>query len=216
MIKVVFYDLDGVLTNTCDLHYVALNKALKEKFGMEISPEEHTLTYNGLPTKVKLQMLIENGRLPPSASVDDINQLKQQYTLEAIRELSPDLVKRDVLINSRNLGCINICVTNTTYQVAQSILENTGLWPYINYLVSNSCVTNVKPSPDCYLKAKERAEIILNTQLNWNEILILEDSPIGIQAAENTHPDVNIITVNDINMLTPETITHALNYLNSL
>ena len=53
----VLFDLDGVLVDACDWHYLSLNRALEEVVGFSIDREEHTTTYNGLPTKVKLEML---------------------------------------------------------------------------------------------------------------------------------------------------------------
>ena len=61
MNKAVLFDLDGVLVDACDWHYEALNRALKQVSNYEISREDHTTTYNGLPTKRKLQMLADVG-----------------------------------------------------------------------------------------------------------------------------------------------------------
>ena len=55
-IKAVLFDMDGVLIDAKDWHYEALNKALG-LFGMEINRYDHLNTFDGLPTKVKLQML---------------------------------------------------------------------------------------------------------------------------------------------------------------
>ena len=48
--------MDGVLIEAKDWHYEALNRALG-LFGMNISRYDHLVTYDGLPTKVKLKML---------------------------------------------------------------------------------------------------------------------------------------------------------------
>ena len=60
-IKAIIFDMDGVLIEAKDWHYEALNRALS-LFGMEISRFDHLVTYDGLPTKKKLEMLsIERG-----------------------------------------------------------------------------------------------------------------------------------------------------------
>ena len=51
MIKLVIFDLDGVLVNACEWHRIALNKALKEICDYEISLEDHYCTFNDIPTK---------------------------------------------------------------------------------------------------------------------------------------------------------------------
>ena len=55
-IKAIIFDMDGVLIEAKDWHYEALNRALS-LFGMEISRYDHLVTYDGLPTTKKLEML---------------------------------------------------------------------------------------------------------------------------------------------------------------
>ena len=59
MIKVIIFDLDGVLVDARELHYEALNRAL-DLYGCTITRDEHLSTYDGLPTKKKLTLLTEN------------------------------------------------------------------------------------------------------------------------------------------------------------
>ena len=58
--KAILFDLDGVLVDACEWHYLSLNRALKEVVGFTINREDHNSTYNGLPTKVKLKILEVN------------------------------------------------------------------------------------------------------------------------------------------------------------
>ena len=58
MTKLVIFDLDGVLIDSKDYHYEALNQALGEEYS--ISREEHVSFYDGLPTKAKLELLTKN------------------------------------------------------------------------------------------------------------------------------------------------------------
>jgi beta-phosphoglucomutase len=67
MIKLIIFDLDGVLVDARDLHYHALNESLRgfsEEF--VISMDEHLSTFDGLPTSKKLNMLTEKRGLPES------------------------------------------------------------------------------------------------------------------------------------------------------
>ena len=64
-IKAVIFDMDGVLIEAKDWHYEALNRALR-LFGLEISYLEHLTTFDGLPTKKKLEILSVDRKLPKS------------------------------------------------------------------------------------------------------------------------------------------------------
>ena len=52
MIKLVVFDLDGVLIDSKQTHYEALNRALGREYAISI--DEHLSTYDGLPTRTKL------------------------------------------------------------------------------------------------------------------------------------------------------------------
>lgn len=79
-IKAVLFDMDGVLIDAKDWHYEALNMALS-LFGMEISRYDHLVTYDGLPTKKKLEMLTLERGLPKQLH-DFINDIKQEFTFQ--------------------------------------------------------------------------------------------------------------------------------------
>src|SRR5215471_1446992 len=81
-IEAVLFDLDGVLVDATEWHYEALNRALG-LFGFSISRYEHLSTYNGLPTRKKLEMLSVETKLPASLH-GLINRVKQAYTREEI------------------------------------------------------------------------------------------------------------------------------------
>ena len=62
-IKAVIFDMDGVLIEAKDWHYDALNRALG-LFGHTISKYDHLITFDGLPTVTKLDMLTLEKGLP--------------------------------------------------------------------------------------------------------------------------------------------------------
>ena len=62
MIKLVLFDLDGVLIDAKKIHYEALNEALGKQYA--ISEKEHTNLYDGRKTFEKLKLLTEQKGLP--------------------------------------------------------------------------------------------------------------------------------------------------------
>ena len=62
MIKSIIFDLDGVLVETKDIHFQALNLSIKKicKIDEAISYKDHLNKYDGLPTNEKLKILFKN------------------------------------------------------------------------------------------------------------------------------------------------------------
>ena len=175
-IQAVLFDLDGVLVDACDWHYEALNKALNFYNFNVINREDHLKNFNGLPTKVKLKLLNISGEM-----IDKINDKKQEYTLETIKENSkimPEKIELHEFLKQNNTKIA--CVTNSIKQTAMEMLKSTGQFDYIDLLVSNEDVSKNKPSPDCYNYAIKKLNV------HPNACICVEDSEKGILAATNS------------------------------
>jgi HAD superfamily hydrolase (TIGR01509 family) len=174
--QAVLFDLDGVLVDACEWHYTALNEAMREIVGFEISRHDHETKYNGLPTNVKLSMMNID---EPMAS--RIGQLKQSLTMKTIHKNAKIMMEKCDLHRYLKANGIKIaCVTNSISTTARLMLEKTGQLEYMDLIVSNEDVKNNKPSPDCYNYAIEKLKV------DPLKCLCVEDSPKGIQAAINS------------------------------
>lgn len=179
-IKMIIFDLDGVLVDACEWHRVALNESLREVSSYEISMDDHVSTFNGIPTRKKLKILSERGLIKPEAQ-EHIYQLKQNKTLEIIKR---DAAVREEKINLikelRNRDIKVACFTNSIRETAHLMLKLTGIIDMFDVIVTNQDVQEPKPSPEGYNK------IINMYNFDINEIIIIEDSPKGIQAAKRS------------------------------
>ena len=63
MIKNLIFDLDGVLVDTRDIHYEALNYALKKNDLEPISYNDHIRIYDGLPTLKKIEIINHKNKI---------------------------------------------------------------------------------------------------------------------------------------------------------
>src|SRR6476469_7409455 len=102
-VQAVVFDMDGVLIDAREWHYEALNRALSH-FGLAISRFDHLVSYDGLPTRTKLEMLSREHGLPVQLH-DFINGLKQDFTLETVaRECRPTFAHEYALSRLRQDG----------------------------------------------------------------------------------------------------------------
>ena len=176
-IKAVIFDMDGVLIEAKDWHYEALNKALG-LFGMEISRYDHLVTYDGLPTKKKLQMLSTERGLPLELH-QFINDMKQQYTLELVfAQCKPRFHHEYALSRLKQEGYKLAVASNSIRKTVQIMMEQSALLGYLDFYLSNQDVKLGKPDPEIYTKA------IQKLALSPQECLVVEDNEKGIQAAK--------------------------------
>jgi len=201
MIKAVIFDMDGVLIEAKDWHYESLNKALN-LFGYEISRVDHLTTFDGLPTKMKLEMLSKEKGLPIELH-SFINEMKQIYTIELIHQLcKPKFIHEYAVSTLKTNGYKLAVASNSIRKTIELMMEKSFLSKYMDIMLSNEDVTNAKPDPEIYITTIER----LN--LNPEECLILEDNENGIRAAKASKAHVMI--VNDVYDVTLENITKRI------
>ncbi|MFV8270507.1 HAD family hydrolase [Flavobacterium sp. GT2N3] len=175
-IKAVIFDMDGVLIDARDWHYESLNKALA-LFGTEINRYDHLVTFDGLPTKKKLEMLSLEGGLPVKLH-DFINDLKQEYTWEIVyTTCKPIFHHRYALSKLKNDGYFLAVCSNSVRKTIDLMMERSGLMPYLDFFLSNQDVERGKPDPEIYTKA------INKLGLQPSECLIVEDNQNGVKAA---------------------------------
>ncbi|SDF43847.1 HAD family hydrolase [Sporomusa acidovorans] len=176
MIKAIIFDMDGVLIDAREWHYIALNRAL-QLFGFEISRYEHLVTFDGLPTRVKLEMLSIEKKLPRKLH-SFINLIKQQYTMELIHTYCKPVFYHQYALAKLKLQGYHLAVcSNSILATVQTMLNKAKLEEYFDFYLSNEDVSNPKPSPEIYLKAIERLTLLPE------ECLIVEDNENGIKAA---------------------------------
>lgn len=184
MIKAILYDLDGTLADCADWHALALNMTLKELCNFEISKDEHISTFNGLPTKKKLDILIDQRRITINMYQEICNK-KQQYTKDIIESSAKlDPIKIKLHRQNRWNGLKSACVTNSITETATLILEKTGQLNYMEFVISNEVVNYPKPHGEGFIIAMIRLGVYPA------ETIIVEDSPVGIQAAKSTGANV--------------------------
>lgn len=194
MIKAVIFDMDGVLIEAKDWHYEALNRALR-LFGYEISRYDHLTTYDGLPTRKKLEMLSLEGGLPRELH-GFINEMKQAYTMEIVHaQCKPRFVHEYALSRLRAMGYKLAVASNSIRNTVEVMMQKARLDTYLNLMLSNEDVARPKPDPEIYRAA------IAHFALAPHECLIVEDNENGIRAATGAGAHVLVVRdTDDVNI----------------
>jgi len=193
--KLIIFDLDGVLIDACEWHRAALNEALQEVCGYQISLEDHLKIFNGSPTKVKLQKLVELNLISCS-SIKLVYDLKQKKTIELIKASpKPRLEKIEMISALKARGYNVACYTNSIRETAELMLDKAGVFDLLDLVVTNEDVKNPKPHPEGY------NFVIKYFDVSPGQTVIVEDSPKGLAAARATGAKTyEVITPDEVNI----------------
>ena len=184
-IKLVIFDLDGVLVEAKNIHYDALNQALGKDYA--IGWNEHLSVYDGLKTNQKLEMLTERKGLPPELH-SKIWESKQKYTLQMLKELQSDETLQSVMNSLVECGYKIAVCSNSIRKTVLTVLSKLGIMEFMDLVISNEDVKNSKPHPEMYWKAISMMSCLPE------ETLIVEDSPYGLLAASRSKSHVLRVT----------------------
>jgi HAD superfamily hydrolase (TIGR01509 family) len=161
---------------------------------MEISRYDHLVTYDGLPTLGKLNMLTLERGLPIELHTF-INNIKQQYTHDEINaKCRPFFAHEYALSRLKAEGFKMAVCSNSVMKTVTMMMDKSSLSQYFDTLISNQDVTKSKPDPEMYLRCMAKLGV------TPQETLILEDNDHGIKAALASGAYLmKIETINDVN-----------------
>lgn len=205
MKKLIIFDLDGVLIDSKEIHFNALNLALcdiDKKY--IITQEEQASIFEGLTTRSKLKILTQIKDFPEERHVE-LWRDKQAYTAKLFlgAGIDKELITLFRIIKSKNI-LIGVA-SNSIRETVDTCLLRLGIDKYVDLSLSNEDILNPKPSPEIYNKCMNRLEC-----LNDNTVII-EDSEVGKLAA--TLSGAKLFPIESRSDLTFELIESVINYL---
>jgi HAD superfamily hydrolase (TIGR01509 family) len=190
MVKLIIFDLDGVLVEAKTIHYDALNEALDTNY--QISWMEHLSIYDGLKTNQKLEMLTERKGLPVEYH-KEVWDKKQKLTLQKLKELEPSIHLMECMESIVSKGYKIAVCSNSIRKTVLTVLSKLGIMEYMDLIISNEDVKNSKPHPEMYWKAISMMSVLPE------ETLIVEDSPYGLLAASRAKAHIlRVKSPNDV------------------
>jgi beta-phosphoglucomutase-like phosphatase (HAD superfamily)/dTDP-glucose pyrophosphorylase len=204
--RLAIFDLDGVLLESRELHYEALNRALKLVCGESIGREEHLSIFDGLPTNKKLKVLASQGRVAEKYHAE-VAQVKQEETRRLLEEIEPSEKLTEIFSYLAGKGYKIAVASNSVRATVRTALSRLGLMDFVEIYLSNEDVKKSKPYPSMYWLCMEACNAIPRTTF------IVEDSHIGRQGAVDS--GAMLVPVKDPEDLNIEKIKDAVAKMDS-
>jgi beta-phosphoglucomutase-like phosphatase (HAD superfamily)/dTDP-glucose pyrophosphorylase len=193
-IKLLIFDLDGVLLDCKDIHKKAFIKSWNDNYKwLNISDQFHDTYLDGRNTYGKIEYLEKYFNI--KVNNKNIFEKKQINTLYELELFNYPTKFYEIFNILKNDGYLLACASNSIRKTVELVLNKLKIINLFDCILSNEDVENPKPSPDIYIKTMNRLNIIPE------ETLIFEDSDIGLLAARNSKANViQVIDSVDLNI----------------
>jgi beta-phosphoglucomutase len=177
VIRGFLFDLDGVLVDTAQYHFLAWQRMASE-LGIHFGEAENEQLKGVSRAESLNRILAWGGQTMPEAEKQRWMTLKNEWYLELVRGMpANDYLPgaHEFLVASRAAG-IKVALGSASKN-APLILERLGWIPLFDALVDGNVVTASKPDPEVFLEGARRLG------LQPEECVVFEDSEAGVEAA---------------------------------
>lgn len=175
MLKLVIFDMDGLMFATEQVNYRAFTEIVKEE-GYEPTFEQFTGFLGMNARDIQKKYYSYYGE---NVDAEGIYKKVGQRAKQIIRkEGVPEKAGlRQLLKVVKEKELLTAVASGSDTEVIKEYLERTGLTPYFDTVLSSKEVKRGKPYPDIFL------EICQQLNVKTEETIVLEDSANGVQAA---------------------------------
>ncbi|MCM4171953.1 HAD family phosphatase [Arenibacter sp. TNZ] len=220
MIKAVIFDLDGTLVQTEILKAESYAQAIQVLTNGAVSQEmvlDSFGKYVGLPRAEVVKGLFEEFRNPLSEHLVGLDSEKvQERVITSRLDIYHEMLNDKSLLSSHfcpfNLGLLHsvhkekfrtVVATMSHRNEAEKVIQAMGVFGKLDIILTSDDISQGKPHPEIYLKAKELLKV------ESTECLVVEDSVNGIKAGLSAGMHVFAVT----NSITEKSVNTA-NLLN--
>ncbi len=173
-VEAFVFDLDGVLTDTAELHYLAW-KELADELGITFTRVQNE-ALRGVSRRESLERLLQ-GRPVSDDQAQELMDRKNRRYQEMLERLTPSNVLPGVsaLLDELRAQGVRVVVASASRN-ARRILELVQLESHIDALVDGGSVARTKPAPDLFLHAAA------TVGASPERCVVVEDAAAGIAA----------------------------------
>lgn len=178
MIKGFIFDLDGVITDTAELHYDAWKK-LSDEMNWEFDRELNE-KLRGISRMDSIQVIMDhNGVALDEPTVVELATKKNDIYVESLDNMTPDDYlpgARELLTHLRSEG-YRVALGSASKN-AHKVLKQLNAVHFFDVIGDGNSVTKSKPAPDIFLYASDKLG------LRPESCIVFEDAEKGIDAAK--------------------------------
>jgi beta-phosphoglucomutase len=174
-VRAIIFDLDGVLTDTAEFHYLGW-KRLADEEGLTFDRQRND-ALRGVSRGESL-LLVLGGREVDPDRFEEMMARKNRYYLELLEGLSardalPGAVE---LVRAAKERGLKVAIGSSSRN-ASFVLERLGIADLFDAVADGHSVERAKPAPDLFLRAAELLGVPPAS------CLVLEDAASGVDAA---------------------------------
>jgi beta-phosphoglucomutase len=177
VIRGFLFDLDGVLVDTAQYHFLAWQRMAAE-LGIHFGEAENEQLKGVSRAESLNRILAWGGKTLSDAEKQHWMTLKNDWYLELVRGMPADdyLPGAHEFLRASRAAGIKVALGSASKN-APLILERLGWIPLFDALVDGNVVTASKPDPEVFLEGARRLG------LKPEECVVFEDSEAGVEAA---------------------------------
>ena len=177
-VKAIVFDLDGVITDTSELHFVAWRE-LAESLGIAID-EKFNECLKGVSRMGSLELILQHGGQENDyapAEKEALAAKKNARYVELLQDITPKNVLPGILpfLEECHNSGIQTALASASKN-APFILDKLGIANHFDYVADAAKVAHSKPAPDIFLAAAAGLDFAPEFCLG------VEDAAAGIQA----------------------------------
>jgi|TARA_B110000305_G_scaffold9749_1_gene9478 beta-phosphoglucomutase len=179
------FDLDGVITNTEEFHFLAW-KIISAEFNYHLTLEKNE-ELKGVSRSMCLDKILKWANTSiDSLKYNDILERKNKLYLDLISKLNSNNILGNVydfIVHAKKEN--HVIALYSSSKNAKHILNKLGLTHFFDVIVDGNSVKKSKPDPEGFIMASE----LTNTKPE--DCVVFEDSSAGIKAGNA----INMFTV---------------------
>ncbi|AFY34816.1 beta-phosphoglucomutase [Calothrix sp. PCC 7507] len=173
----VIFDLDGVLTDTSELHYLAWQQLADEE-GIPFDRETND-RMRGLPRRETLLQILGD-RPITEEQIQEMMERKNRYFLELMQNITTTDLLPGVANLLQELQAAGIKVAlGSSSKNAQTVIQRLDIADKLDFVADGHSVSQPKPAPDLFLFAAAQLG------LSASQCIVVEDAAVGIEAARS-------------------------------